>query len=312
MGMVSEMVKPIDLFSPQSLRSQEAALSDSEDKDDMDITEGGGIVVSDSLPQGSSYPHQISSTTVFSSPVHARTGTNVTCYLNKCSYSAMFYIFIHTYVYVLHILCIHMSNCQSILSLSLRYNTDFDSWFSSSLHDKNCCHPLPSLPLFPFLTAPLFSEIKPDDFPVKAKRGKKKKKSAETPERKKPKLDELKVFFNFFNCVSLSFLPLGHVAYVEYSRPVKFWSALQITLTCELDPVRWLFLLGLPKGARGGIWQLRGLAPRLQPVPREEWRRWGPEYGRWGQTHREVQSKGQASNSATAIMCLTTRCTVIS
>ncbi|CAL8300499.1 unnamed protein product, partial [Boreogadus saida] len=37
-------------------------------------------------------------------------------------------------------------------------------------------------------------EIKPDDVPVKAKRGKKKKKSAETPERKKPKLDELKVY----------------------------------------------------------------------------------------------------------------------
>ena len=45
MGMESEMVKPIDLFSPQTLRSQETALSDSEDKDDMDITEGGGIVI---------------------------------------------------------------------------------------------------------------------------------------------------------------------------------------------------------------------------------------------------------------------------
>ena len=45
MGMVNKMVKPINLFPPQSLRSQEAALSDSEDKDDMDITEGGGIVV---------------------------------------------------------------------------------------------------------------------------------------------------------------------------------------------------------------------------------------------------------------------------
>ena len=60
MGMESEMVKPIDLFSPQTLRSQETALSDSEDKDDMDITEGGGIVISDSRHQGSSCPCQIS------------------------------------------------------------------------------------------------------------------------------------------------------------------------------------------------------------------------------------------------------------
>jgi hypothetical protein len=68
-----------------------------------------------------------------------------------------------------------------------------------------CCHLLPSVPLFLFPTAPLFSEIKPDDFPVKAKRGKKKKKSTETPERKKPKLDELKVltfYLIVFHCLS--------------------------------------------------------------------------------------------------------------
>ena len=92
------------------------------------------------------------------------------------------------------------------------------------------------------------------------------------------------------------------------------------TPSSEMFLIFFLLRLGLPKGTRGGFWQLWGLAPRLQPVQREEWRRWGPEYGRWGQAHREVQSKGQpnpsssevqASNTATAIMCLTTRFAVL-
>uniref|UniRef100_A0A668AU56 Otoferlin n=1 Tax=Myripristis murdjan TaxID=586833 RepID=A0A668AU56_9TELE len=57
--------------------------------------------------------------------------------------------------------------------------------------------PLPSLPRSA-LTANLYSDIKPDDSPVKGTKkgkGKKdKKKSSDAPERRKPKLDELKVY----------------------------------------------------------------------------------------------------------------------
>ena len=158
-----------------------------------------GKTFSDSLPQGSSCPHQISSATVFSSLGLCQDWAK--CYLLHANAPT---VRCFTYLSI-------PSNFQSILPLSLRYNTDFNSLCSSSRHDKNCHH-RPSFPLFPFPTAPLFSEIKPDDFPVKAKRGKKKKKSAEAPERKKPKLDELKVLRFYF-------LPLGRVA---YSQPFKF------------------------------------------------------------------------------------------
>lgn len=61
-----------------------------------------------------------------------------------------------------------------------------------------CSFPSPRSPsLHAVLNANLYSDIKPDDFPVKGtKRGKgkkDKKKSIDAFERRKPKLDELKV-----------------------------------------------------------------------------------------------------------------------
>lgn len=59
-------------------------------------------------------------------------------------------------------------------------------------------HPPPVSPLHSVLTANLYSDIKPDDSPIKGtKRGKgkkeKKKPAVDPLEKKKPKLDELKV-----------------------------------------------------------------------------------------------------------------------
>ncbi len=78
-----------------------------------------------------------------------------------------------------------------------------NSWFwqlSCGIHVSSALLPRPKSPLPPLhsvLTANLYSDIKPDDSPVKGtKRGKgkkEKKKSPEPFEKKKPKLDELKV-----------------------------------------------------------------------------------------------------------------------
>lgn len=78
-----------------------------------------------------------------------------------------------------------------------------NSWFwqlSCGIHVSSALllqPPHPTPPLHSVLTANLYSDIKPDDSPVKGtKRGKgkkEKKKLADPFEKKKPKLDELKV-----------------------------------------------------------------------------------------------------------------------
>lgn len=77
-----------------------------------------------------------------------------------------------------------------------------NSWFLATFMWNSCLEcSVPSFPhsrsplLHAVLTANLYSDIKPDDSPVKGtKRGKgKKKKMPDMFEKKKPKLDELKV-----------------------------------------------------------------------------------------------------------------------
>lgn len=69
--------------------------------------------------------------------------------------------------------------------------------WNSCLEFSALSTPHPTPPLHSVLTANLYSDIKPDDSPVKGTRrgkGKKEKKRAADPfEKKKPKLDELKV-----------------------------------------------------------------------------------------------------------------------
>lgn len=69
--------------------------------------------------------------------------------------------------------------------------------FHEEFMSRVLCSFNPAPPLHSVLTANLYSDIKPDDSPVKGTRrgkGKKEKKRAADPlEKKKPKLDELKV-----------------------------------------------------------------------------------------------------------------------